>query len=172
MNSSYAQDLIQHARLELGGASSSGAPRQADLRRAVSTAYYALFHAICAAAADRFIGKAASVQLRAVVLRSFSHREMVKVCQAIENGNPGSRYGRILPTPLPADLCRVASAFVQLQKARHAADYDPVSKHLKAEAQAHIDSAENALSLCAALSKEPAFEAFLLVMHNPTGLRA
>jgi hypothetical protein len=34
----------------------SGVPRQADLRRAISTAYYGLFHAVCAAAADEFVG--------------------------------------------------------------------------------------------------------------------
>jgi len=33
-----------------------GAPRQADLRRAISSAYYAVFHAIMAEAADDFVG--------------------------------------------------------------------------------------------------------------------
>src|SRR4051794_12882066 len=33
-----------------------GAPRQVDLRRAISNSYYALFHAVSMAGADQFIG--------------------------------------------------------------------------------------------------------------------
>jgi uncharacterized protein (UPF0332 family) len=33
-------------------------PRQADLKRAVSTAYYALFHALAKNAADQLVGVA------------------------------------------------------------------------------------------------------------------
>ena len=36
----------------------SGPPRQADLRRAISTAYYAVFHAIATDAADQFVAHA------------------------------------------------------------------------------------------------------------------
>jgi len=35
-----------------------GAARQVDLRRAISNAYYAVFHGLLAAAADEFIGRA------------------------------------------------------------------------------------------------------------------
>ena len=31
-------------------------PRESDLRRAISTTYYALFHALCQNCADAFIG--------------------------------------------------------------------------------------------------------------------
>ena len=49
-----ARDLIQTAsRLTESGAAQ---PTQADLRRAVSTAYYAMFHCLAASAANLFIG--------------------------------------------------------------------------------------------------------------------
>jgi uncharacterized protein (UPF0332 family) len=34
----------------------AGRPRQVDIRRAISSAYYAIFHAIITAAADQFVG--------------------------------------------------------------------------------------------------------------------
>jgi hypothetical protein len=40
-----------------------GAPRQADLRRAVSSVYYGLFHAILTAAADLFVGRGVALDL-------------------------------------------------------------------------------------------------------------
>jgi hypothetical protein len=47
--------LIGAARLLLGE-NNRGAPNHTRLRRAVSTAYYALFHAITRTAADAFVG--------------------------------------------------------------------------------------------------------------------
>ena len=45
-----AQDLIQTARkLVIGG---MGRPLQSDLRRSISTAYYAMFHCVARAYAD------------------------------------------------------------------------------------------------------------------------
>ncbi len=49
-----ADDLIATAR-RLAKASARK-PRQADLKRAISTAYYALFHAIARDAADLLVG--------------------------------------------------------------------------------------------------------------------
>ena len=46
---------MEAARLLAGSSASSsasGRPRQAMLRRAVSTAYYAMFHALCQSNAD------------------------------------------------------------------------------------------------------------------------
>ena len=45
-------------RLATSGA--KGKPRQSDLRRAISTAYYALFHALAKDGADLFVGAAAA----------------------------------------------------------------------------------------------------------------
>ena len=50
---------IEAAKLLAGSSSSvsaSGRPRQAMLRRAVSTTYYATFHALCQSNADASIG--------------------------------------------------------------------------------------------------------------------
>ena len=52
------EDLIRIARGLAGGAigGNIGRPRQAELRRAVSAAYYALFHALARCCADTLVG--------------------------------------------------------------------------------------------------------------------
>ena len=42
--------------------SAPGRPRQMDLRRAVSSAYYAMFHALCRSNAETLIGTAPAMQ--------------------------------------------------------------------------------------------------------------
>ena len=57
---SLSAHLIEQARdLSTAGRSERGAPRQADLRRAVSAAYFALFHFLIDKACERLIGVAA-----------------------------------------------------------------------------------------------------------------
>ena len=49
-------DLIASAR-KLLGESQVGSPKQSDLKRAQSTAYNAMFHALCRNCADTVVGK-------------------------------------------------------------------------------------------------------------------
>ena len=49
-------DLIASAERMLGKGQRSN-PRQSDLKRAMSTAYYAVFHALCRNCADSLVGK-------------------------------------------------------------------------------------------------------------------
>src|SRR4051794_10123841 len=51
---------------------------EAELRRAISTAYYALFHLLISAATTRGV---ATVDLRPYVARNFEHRHMLTVCK-------------------------------------------------------------------------------------------
>src|ERR1700691_675527 len=55
----------------------AGPPRQVDVRRAISAAYYAVFHATLAAAADQLVGvtKRASSGYT-LVYRSIDHKEL------------------------------------------------------------------------------------------------
>lgn len=51
-----------------------GAPRHTDLRRAISNAYYAVFHTVLAQAADTFVGKTnRKSELYALLYRSIDH---------------------------------------------------------------------------------------------------
>ena len=102
-------DLMEVARVL---AESDPAPSmQARLRRAVSTAYYALFHCLAASAADLFIGPERN---------SAWHRTY----RALEHGRARSECRQVQTmSEFPMEIRDFAEAFVALQKARQEADY-------------------------------------------------
>lgn len=62
----------------------------------------------------------------------------------------GDRVGSV-----PTELRRIARTFVDLQDARHTADYDHLASFPKATTQRHVDAAEYALALMAAHALDP-----------------
>ncbi|MBV9704648.1 MAG: hypothetical protein JO163_18115 [Methylobacteriaceae bacterium] len=134
--------LIGAARLLLGE-SNKGAPNQARLRRAVSTAYYALFHSIAQAATDAFVGvKHRRSPRYETIYRGFEHRHMKESCAAVDKPTLGPKASKALgATTVSQDIRDVASAFVTLQERRHWADYSPSGKITRAEAQDLVDLA-------------------------------
>ncbi len=123
-----SSDLLAVARLLATveeGTPSSGAM----LRRAVSTAYYALFHKVSHAAAQRFMGpdQEASAGF-ALIYRCFDHRNMKMVCQALRAATLKVSFQiHLRRTAVSRDMLDFAKAFPELQEARHLADYDPRS---------------------------------------------
>jgi hypothetical protein len=64
---------------------SAGRPRQVDVRRAISAAYYAIFHAIITAAVDQFIGITNRDQSRyGLVYRSVNHAWFRDLCKEVQ----------------------------------------------------------------------------------------
>lgn len=105
-----------------------GRPKQASLRRAVSCAYYALFHLLAsegAALIGSKLGKEARIKLR----RAFVHADMKAVCATY--GGVQSRFpphlAPLLTFPLDTELQALAKLFLALQERRHLADYDVAS---------------------------------------------
>lgn len=87
-------------------------PRPASLRRAVSTAYYAVFQALCAMCADTLVGSSKPWEAFTPVFRALEH----------------SRTAHTLLQPslaTTAQLQRFGLAFKELQEAREWADYNP-----------------------------------------------
>ncbi len=126
---SYPNDLLEQARHL--ARRESRRPKQASLRRAVSAAYYALFHLLTEEGA-RLVCRGRHLQeMRPVIQRVFDHGTMKKMCNRFDQGGfpgPWNVYGGALPD----DIRRVARIFVELQEKRHAADYDAAqsfSKH-------------------------------------------
>lgn len=106
-------DVAEHLALYQGAN-----PTQAALRRAVSTAYYAIFHLLIHDAADRWSG---SPEARTGFMRAFEHTSMKKASDQFERGNWVDWNGN---TPkIPETVRSVARAFVNLQNLRHKADY-------------------------------------------------
>jgi hypothetical protein len=71
----FADDLLEQA-YHLLSKDHPNPPKQASLRRAVSTAYYALFHLLI----DEAVGNWSVARQRGLLARSFEHRAMKKVC--------------------------------------------------------------------------------------------
>ena len=96
---------------------------QASLRRGVSAAYYAIFHMLVDEAVNRMIA-APRHPIRNCLRRAFSHSNMNTVAQqfATDSVSPKLSPG-LNGQPLPPKLMQVAEAFVDLQQARHEADY-------------------------------------------------
>jgi uncharacterized protein (UPF0332 family) len=117
-------------------------PRQASLRRAVSTAYYALFHLLIHEASTMLVPNAA---LRLIVSRAFAHTEMNKAPKSFAGGTLPNKFGPVTGgAPIPNALIDVARAFVDLQQARHEADYNLAKSFAKNEAKALIDQVAQA----------------------------
>jgi hypothetical protein len=129
-------------------AKDKAAPSDAHVRRAVSTAYYALFHAVLRAAADRFVGAAETQSAAfAIVYRSFDHGHMRTMCVALNvTVLKGELRQRLLRDSVGADARRFAANFVELQLARQRADYDPHAAYTAVDAAILTDGSEAAIA--------------------------
>lgn len=131
-------------------------PRQASLRRAVSTAYYALFHLLISEAVANWN----RVNLRAALSRAFDHGIMKAASNRIQDTRqfpfPGEEPGVV------AALKTVAKTFAQLQEKRHIADYDNTTFWTRTEALAQVKSAEQAFATWKPIRNEQVAQAYLV----------
>jgi hypothetical protein len=132
-----------------------GAPRQVDLRRAISTAYYALFHAVTAEAADDLVGRTHRQSPRyQLVYRTIEHRSLLRLCEDIIKTTLPARYAGYEPAGgFGPDLQAFADAVIDLQEKRNRADYDPLFRVTRSEAFLAIEIGRTAL---ARFSRSPA----------------
>ena len=113
-------------------------PRQASLRRAVSTAYYALFHLLIHEATQNW-KRAAQ---RPLLARVFEHGRMKSACD--RKRSELSALMKSIPAPPAIQLATaqhlfaVVDTFIQAQQQRHTADYDNSTQWTRTEALAQI----------------------------------
>ena len=132
-----ALDLIAAAKL-LAEHPGRGRPPEANLRRAISTAYYALFHCLAENCAEMMVGGSGARRSREAwrqVYRTLEHRVARRRCgdkSSIQNFAP--------------EIINIATDFVEMQDLRHIADYDPIASiPTRDEVIQHITDAENAI---------------------------
>jgi hypothetical protein len=136
-----------------------GAAVEGDLRRGVSTAYYALFHLLVHETTNRLVAVA---PLRPRVARALDHRIMRQVCQDYARLTPNNAGQLVLGGQIvPQDLQDIAIQFVALQEARHQADYDTAASIIQGQAQTNVMRAELAFLSWAAVAADPATDTFL-----------
>lgn len=120
-------------------------PLQVSLRRAVSSAYYALFH-LLVRDSSHSLTKASDTQLRLLLPRAFAHEEMAVACRTFAAaGKMPTIIEAIYPgIVIPSEISSVAQAFVDLQKARHDADYTTHRLWTRMMALSEVKRAEQA----------------------------
>jgi len=123
-----------------------GAPRQADLRRAISSAYYAVFHTVVTEAADILIGKKHRSSPRyALAYRSITHSSLGKLCEDVIKTPLPKKYSKYLIDDFGLDLIALATAVVDLQEKRHLGDYDPLFRVRMSDAVLAVTTGRTAL---------------------------
>ena len=170
----HAADLIRHARTLITEVSAQPAsvPDDVIARRALSSAYYGLFHRLTTAGATPFAPGGDALRFQAA--RAFSHAAMRKVCDAYvrspERPFPPS-LEQLNPSKPDPRLTRVASTFALLQEGRYSADYDLSAAIQTAYAARLVSLAETALAdfdAIQSLSETTTFLAALLLADRWT----
>ena len=136
-------------------------PRQASLRRAVSTVYYALFHHLISEATLNW--KRASQ--RNQFARLFEHGKMKSA--SIMQRSYVNAYLKTKPGPSPELECakhlhHIAETFTKAQEWRHLADYDNSKRWSRNEVLTLIDPVEEAFRRWHEIRDEEAAQDFLL----------
>ncbi len=163
----HASELVSHARALIGSQYSPTAATSGDVvrRRALSAAYYGLFHRLTTAGSMAFA--AGGEPLRFQAARAFSHTAMRKVCDAYIRSParpfpPGLE--RLSPSPPDKRLIAVAFAFSRLQEGRYVADYDLSTIVEAAYATELVAMAETALADFDAIQTLPETTVFLTAL--------
>lgn len=113
-----------------------GAPRQVNLRCAVSMTYYALFHWLANSTADAFAGGTRQKDWSWTrAYRGIDHRQIRDQCRS-----------KRIPSSFSPRIRRFAIELAAMQVHRHRAHYDPEARFSKAEAIKHIENARNILT--------------------------
>ena len=132
------------------------APNQADLRRCVSTAYYALFHLLV----SETVANWSLDSSRDALARMFDHSPMKKASEKISNSKLFPFAG---VDPVVVEKLRtVGASFGQLQEKRHIADYDNATHWTATEAFEQVIAAANAFRDWAAIRHEKIAQDYLV----------
>lgn len=105
------------------------------LKRAVSTAYYGMFHALSKSNADVLVSATPAgpdIELWLDIYRTLDHREAKDKLAS---------YRQKSPVP---EVSNFAAVFAGMQTHRHNADYNPLRSFTRAEVSTMIDRAEAA----------------------------
>ena len=142
-----------------------GKPRQSDLRRAVSTLYYAMFHELAKGCADHLAGSKSadrSDQAWRQAYRALDHYHMKNQCEQKYFKRPDAKF--------PAEVQDFAAFMVEMQRKRHDADYDPTVRFQKSEVLRDFKSVTDAIKSyrSVALRDRRAFSIYIVLKSRAT----
>ena len=119
-------------------------PSQTDMRRAISTAYYAVFHTLAVSNAELIAGQPQS---------NMSSYAWERVYRRLDHGRARNNLCAVLNL-LSSNGENFARAFIDLQDLRQEADYDPNFSVTRTRALNIIAQAETAIRDFAQLTQE------------------
>ena len=128
-------DLIESANILVK--SCKGKPSQVSLRRATSSAYYAMFHCLSRNCADLLVGATKAARSKHAwrqAYRALEHGFAKNACKDVT-----------IISKFPKAIEDFANNFVAMQEKRHGADYDPSVRLAKSEVMADIKLAREAI---------------------------
>ena len=157
----FPEDLLEQAR-HLAQREPKR-PRQASLRRAVSTAYYALFHLLITETAKNW----KRPKERHTLARMFEHTFMGKVCTT-KRDQLNAHFNTNPPASPQLDLGKhlhtISDTFVQMLQHRHTADYDSSAKWTRTDTIEKIQSVEAAFQSWKTIRREHEAQNFLVTL--------
>jgi hypothetical protein len=151
--------LLRLARELAGEGAGQGQPRNTNLRRATSDAYYALFHAIAVAVANETLPNASAAEHHAFS-RYVSHTAIKRVCEWVSGATPPLHLQTVV-NRLRANrsLSAIASTFVALHEQREAADYDHNADFTRPGTLGYVRRADQAVAAIHASTVDDDFRA-------------
>ena len=129
-------DFIATAR-DLAGANSKGRPRETNIRRAVSSTYYALFHCLATCNANMLVGGPGANRSQPAWRQAYRGLQHGTARQRCERQNIIIKF--------PDEIQDFAERFVDMQQKRHEADYDPDATFSKSDVIQDITDAEDVI---------------------------
>ena len=155
----FAEDLLEQAQHL--ARREKNKPRQASLRRAVSTAYYAMFHLLITEAARNWKWPSH----RRTFERFFEHGKMKAASE--KQRVALNAYLKTKPRESPQlvvarHLYAVADTFFQMQQQRNIADYDSSTKWSRTETLKRVDSVAAAFESWKAIRRDATAQQYLL----------
>lgn len=154
----FPDELLVEARRGLGDDQSDQS--QGRLRRALSTAYYSLFHLLIAEATANWNRP----EQRDRLARCFQHKQMRHASGQVK----GRAYADESPDVVKR-LRAIAKCFVDLQASRQDADYNKERPWRHAEVQRKVNDVAMAFDDVEAIRSEQVFQDYLLSLfvHEP-----
>jgi len=138
-------------------------PKHASLRRAVSTAYYALFHLLASETAKNWKRPAE----RDTVARMIDHSPARKVC-ASKRDSLNAHFNTHPAASHELDVLKhlhvVTETFVQMLQHRHTADYNGAVKWTRTDTLEKIESVDAAFLSWRSIREEHEAQNFLVTL--------
>jgi hypothetical protein len=163
---SLADELLDTAKYLLRR--NKNKPTQAEIRRSISTAYYALFHRLIEHGTGHLVTEIAQQQALA---RTYSHTSMREICDLVTRQPLPPILVPLFGSSVPDELREVAATFADLQDWRHDADYNLSLTYIRAEGRGRVVDVEKAFDVWKLIPPAIANPFLILLLIGKRALR-